>query len=246
MGKALIPRFIQALNGFTADLPDPGKYIFIQFIHRQVSSPVFNPEVVFVIVDKPLDLALGLRPSDPAASGGKPIVACKTEQVFIDLPLFFGRAVDEGALHVVVQNLSRHSAEVLKSKNVTPEQCPLIHARCLNHKRSSRVTENHGKGVELLRFSIDELSIQYFPVDLSLKARLGFKADDRFYVYLCRLLSRVVSENTNPAVVLLFAKVSQKNFTIESRIVFEYSINVGFEGIEFAFVFPLFSPACRL
>ena len=29
IGKALIPRFVQALDRFTADLPDPCKYIFI-------------------------------------------------------------------------------------------------------------------------------------------------------------------------------------------------------------------------
>ena len=95
--------------------------------------------------------------------------------------------------HIIVQNLFRYPAEIFKCLDVTRIEKTLFHTFRVHDKTFPAVSECHDKSVDFFFSPGTAISTVFFPVNLCLSSRFGFKADDRFSEYFISNLRDMVT-----------------------------------------------------
>ena len=92
----------------------------------EIAERSAEEEVLADVAERPLHLALGLRPVGPAGLGMKAVMAGEVEQRAVVDDATLGRLADDGGLHPVVEDLRLHAAEVGERRDVAaqdPTEC---------------------------------------------------------------------------------------------------------------------------
>ena len=87
----------------------------------EVAERPAEEEVLADVAERPLHLALGLRPVGPAGFRVKAVMAGEVEQRAVVDDAAFRRLADDGGLHPVVEDLRRHAAEVGERRDVAAQ-----------------------------------------------------------------------------------------------------------------------------
>ena len=87
----------------------------------EIAERPAEEEVLADVAERPLHLALGLRPVGPAGFRVKVVMAGEVEQRAVVDDAAFRRLADDGGLHPVVEDLLRHAAEVGERRDVAAQ-----------------------------------------------------------------------------------------------------------------------------